>query len=452
MTTNRLAIVWRAIALTACAALATIVTVPAEAQIIGTETRSVGGISIDVDGLLRQAERDDLGALQRARTESLAPVPKELNAAVGLRKISLRRLQQTIAEHRANDRPLPDAVRYLAGLQRIQYIFVVPEQNDIVIAGPGEGWKVGPQGSIVGVQSGRPVMLLEDLVTALKSAAAPQQTEITCSIDPTQEGLNALRGKVAGIGAMGNAAETLALLERTLGRQLISITGVPADSHFARVLLAADYRMKRLAMNFDPSPVQGLPSFLTMLSATERGMGTMLPRWWLAPNYQPLLRDEDGLTWEIRGASVKAMTEDDFLTLSGQREPTGETNPVAQRWADAMTAKYDELAVAEPVFGQLQNCIDVALLAALVESEGLAAKAGLSLDVLRGQTVPQYYVPKEVDSQASLVRKRGGSMISVSGGVKINLRALLDKPERTKRLQPIRDEAKLAEHADWWWN
>ena len=43
------------------------------------------------------------------------------------------------------------------------------------------------------------------------------------------------------------------------------VNGVPADSHFARVLVAADYRMKRLAMNFDPSPVNGLPSYLHMI-------------------------------------------------------------------------------------------------------------------------------------------------------------------------------------------
>ena len=54
-------------------------------------------------------------------------------------------------------------------------------------------------------------------------------------------------------------------MEEAVGPQTITVTGVPATSHFARVIVAADFRMKRLAMNFEPAPVDGMPSFLTML-------------------------------------------------------------------------------------------------------------------------------------------------------------------------------------------
>jgi len=40
------------------------------------------------------------------------------------------------------------------------------------------------------------------------------------------------------------------------------------------------------------------------------------------------------------------------------------------------------LAVAEPIFGQLRNCMDLALLAALITKEKLAEKAGNSLPLL----------------------------------------------------------------------
>ena len=43
-----------------------------------------------------------------------------------------------INDCRQNNRPLPDEVKYLAGLQRIRYVFVYPEQQDIVLAGFGE--------------------------------------------------------------------------------------------------------------------------------------------------------------------------------------------------------------------------------------------------------------------------------------------------------------------------
>ena len=49
----------------------------------------------------------------------------------------------------------------------------------------------------------------------------------------------------------------------------MTIRGVPKDSHFAAVLLAADYRMKRLAMAFERSPVKGLTSYLQMLKGAD---------------------------------------------------------------------------------------------------------------------------------------------------------------------------------------
>ena len=90
-----------------------------------------------------------------------------------------------VAECAKNNKPIPDAVKYLAGLQRIRYVFVYPEQKDIVLVGPGEGWKVDAKGNVVGVTTGRPVMLLDDLLVALRTAQAAAQGGITCSIDPT---------------------------------------------------------------------------------------------------------------------------------------------------------------------------------------------------------------------------------------------------------------------------
>ena len=113
------------------------------------------------------------------------PTPEQL----GLRKISLRRLEAAIADHRKTGEPLNDEMKYLAGLQHIQYVFVYPELGDIVLAGPGEGWKINAQGDLVGVTTGRPVMWLDDLLVALRTAEATQQTGISCSIDPTDEGV-----------------------------------------------------------------------------------------------------------------------------------------------------------------------------------------------------------------------------------------------------------------------
>ena len=228
---------------------------------IVTTTRSVGGVSIDTDGVLKNARADDLGVLSKLRQQSLEKIPAALHAAVELRKISLRRLEAALEECAQNKKRIPDALQYLAGLQSIRYLFVYPEQKDIVLVGPGEGWKVDAKGNVVGLVTGRPVMLLDDLLVALRTAQAAARGGITCSIDPTPEGLARIKSPVRGSDPLLVARD----LESALGMQRISVEGVPATSHFARVLVAADYRMKRIAMNFDPSPVRGLPSYLQMV-------------------------------------------------------------------------------------------------------------------------------------------------------------------------------------------
>ena len=82
--------------------------------------------------------------------------------------------------------------------------------------------------------------------------------------------------------------------------------------------------MKRLAMDFEPAPVDGMPSFLDMVAKQPRRLNNMMPRWWLAPNYEPLRRDDDGLAWELRGQGVKCMTEQDFLDDAGPEAALGQ--------------------------------------------------------------------------------------------------------------------------------
>lgn len=427
---------------------------PAAAQ--WERSRAVGGISIDPSGLLDNARIDDLGTLARLRAEALSDVPAGLVEAVPLRKLSLRRLEATIAQCRQSGQELPDEVKYLAGLQGIRYVFVYPEQQDIVLVGPAEGWKVGPQGTVVGVNTGRPVMLLDDLLVALRSAGRAAQGGITCSIDPTPEGLQRLRAHVSRLSTIGNPQATAAGIEQALGLQQISVTGVPATSHFARVLVAADYRMKRIAMGFDRAPVAGLPSFLSMIPGSSRGMSNMLPRWWLEPNYDSLRRDPQGLAYELPAGSVKAMTEEDFLTAAGSKQHTGQASPLARRWAELMTEAYPQLAVAEPIFGQLQNCMELAIVSALIFKERLPEKADWHMPVLLdGAQLPadEFPAPKTVASRATLMRKSGGNwVITASGGVLINSWQVADQVKQDAAPQAARAAAATRPQDNWWWN
>ncbi|MBN2217377.1 MAG: DUF1598 domain-containing protein [Pirellulales bacterium] len=417
---------------------------------------AVGGVSVNTEGVLDNATVDDTGRLARLMQESLQPVPPELAEATEIRKISLRRLEEAIAAAVHDGKPLSDEMRYLAGLQEIQYVFVDAQHKDIILAGPGEGWKVDQHGAVVGVTTGRPVMLLDDLLVALRTARAAMDEVITCSIDPQPEGITRLRQYLSTLETMGNPAQTQTTIEKVLGPQKITVTVVPDTSHFARVMVAADYRMKRLGMHLDRSPVTGLPSFLEMLKSSGGKVGNMLPRWWLEPRYESVMQSPDGLAWELRGASVRAMSEADYVNAAGHREKTVAADPLAQRWANLFTEKYDKLAVADPVFGQLRNCMQLAIVSALIVKEDLTAKAGYSLPTLLDPTeveIEKLPAPKQVDSVASALRSRRGNwIVSASGGVAIDSYAAIKNVKENASLAAIRTKATGNQPANWWWN
>ena len=149
------------------------------------------------------------------------------------------------------------------------------------------------------------------------------------------------------------------------------------------------------------------------------------------------------------------MTEEDFLTASGDRKHTGKASRLAKKWADNMTKKYDELAVAEPIFGQLQNCMELAIVGALIVKEDLPTKAGNSLTALMDQDglkTDVYPEPKEVDSKASLLHKHGGWVISLSGGVLIPSWQIVDGAKKSEAPAAVRAKAVPAAGAKWCWN
>jgi hypothetical protein len=381
-------------------------------------------------------------------------VPSELGAPVELRKISLRRLEEAAAAAgKPHPENLPDDLRFFGGIQRIQYILLYPEDGDIVLAGPGEGWKVDDDVNIVGVTTGRPVLRLEDFVVALRTADIARQGGISVSIDPTAEGRQRLDAFLAKQSTYSSSV--LTGVKNALGMQQITVTGAPANSHFARVLVASDFHMKRIAMKLDPSPLKELPSFPDLLKTTNAQLDNMMPRWWMACDYQPLGKSADGLAYELRGPGVKVLTEDEVVA-GGNVSGTGKANPVAQKWADLMSEHFDELSAKKPVFGELRNVMDMCVIAALIAKEDLLTKANCKLPTLLGETgnfqVLEWNVPKTVETQTSSLKRGREYIITASGGVDINSWQVADRLEVRPEVSAIRAKAQIAKNAPHPWS
>ncbi|MBM4010876.1 MAG: DUF1598 domain-containing protein [Planctomycetes bacterium] len=405
-------------AVVAAAFAATIGTVESARGQMGFGNQAVGGISVDARGIVANLDPRAVESLAAERRKALE-AGEWTGTAGDSRKVSLKAIVAAVGEAAATNKPLPAEVTYLGGLQRIDHVFVDPDGHDVVLVGPADSLAVDAAGNVVGASTGRPPLLLEDLIVALRATEQARSGGVTCSIDPSPEGLRRLQGLLANQGAVrGDPQALFAAMEEAVGPQRVTLAGVPADSRFARVLVAADYRMKRIGMGHEPSGLKTLPSYLALVPGG--GKTNALPRFWLEADYDPIARDADELAWKIGGRRMKCLTESDALAGDGVKRGGGAADPTARKWCAAMTANYDALSRKHPVFADLANCIDLAVVATLIRGNQLDARAGCDLSVLLdGSAVPlaRYEVPETVATVATGVRKGSAWVVTASGGI-----------------------------------
>ncbi|MBP89212.1 MAG: hypothetical protein CMJ64_21265 [Planctomycetaceae bacterium] len=431
-----------------------------------TSSSQVAGVAVDADGVLRMhvfADRN--GALARARiSEAKRSLPADIFRASKLRKISLNRLEAALDEQlRAGKKPT-EAMLYLAGLQKLQYIFFYPETGDIVLAGPAEGWATDVSGRVRGVNTGNPVVELQDLVVALRAfpPAGTSTPVITCSIDPTKEGLANMQEFLRRIGATATPNQTKFIvdgLRRSLGLQNVTIGGIPADTHFAKVLVEADYRMKLIGIGLERTGVK-MKSYVDLASPATVSRNAM-QRWFFVPDYECVRVTEDNLAMELVGNSVKLVGADEMVAADGTRVAAGAGSASGKRFVDGFTKMYSELAKAVPVYAQLRNLIDLSVAAAYIQKQDYYGQAGWSMEVLGDentysvQTLP---APERVETAVAGIWRGRRLMTPIGGGVNIQARLALN----SEHLLDDEQGAVMKKHStivldhlkpgDWWWD
>lgn len=434
----------------------------ARAQSININYPLPGGIVVDPEGVLKtKVVADPEGALLRTQVAAAkATLSRDLIAYSKLRKVSLNRLEKALVERQG---VLTDPMRYLAGLLRVRYVFYYPETKDIVLAGPAEGWITDAYGRVVGISSWRPVIQLQDLVVALRTFPAGQksQTVITCSIDPTQEGLAAMQSFLRKVGGFATPADTQRIvdgLRTSLGLQNIAITGVSPKTNFARVLVEADYRMKCIGIGLEPAPVR-LTSFVQQVNPAQVSRNALF-RWFFVPDYQCVRMTEDGLAMELVGDGVKLIGEDEMVSASGGRAVAGKQNRASQAWTTGFTKRYAEIADRSAVFAELRNVIDLSVVAAFMQQQDLYGKAGWSMPIFGSEKdlpVETLNAPKHVESAVAAIWKGNRLTTPIGGGVHIQPGSALSKanllPDDKGTVSKIREELKLkVPEGQWWWD
>jgi hypothetical protein len=294
-------------------------------------------------------------------------------------------------------------------LTQIKYVFVYPDEHDVLIAGVSEPIDLVNKNQPVGKTTGRPVLHLDDLVTALRIESRPASHAFGCTLDPHPDSLNRSNA-VMKEHANSTRGERMKALKEAMGPQQVGMFGAPRDSRLAFVTIAADYKLKRLILSLEPMPVAGIGSPVD----NSRPAGN---RFWFSVNYAPLLVSAEGDAYELRGPRLTVQAG------AFSFDPKGATE-TAKTFAKNFAAKIPQLATVVPIFADLQNVADLSVVAALIRKDRLEYKAGADFSwILSEQNYKTAVVPTPTTAE-TLVNYTNGSL--VAGGVTINPMAVVE--------------------------
>jgi hypothetical protein len=433
----------------------------------GTLSPFPTGVWVDPKGVLRplmkEARTGDLAAL---RTSSQQRAGKDdPRQSSPLRMISLTRLEKQIEINKALGQGVDEAMKYLAGLRRIEYVFIYPETGDLVIAGPAGDWTVGAENRVVSCDNGDPVLRLDDLVVVFRHMMASRDANFGCMINPRQESLKTAR-EFALLWSKRRLPEGSAArkaycegLRAAVGKQdIVVFGGLDPQTRAARTLVEADYRMKLVGMGLEPS-VPGVKSYMSLIKTVPKESAIL--RWWFTLDYDSIQTAKDHLAFNIRGQGAKVESENEHLTAQGERVHTGESEPLNRQFAESFTKHFDELCAKYPIYAELRNLCDLALAASLIREEGLADKVNWHMACFgdpQAFAVERCSAPKEVDSVVNYrVFDEGHFFAQVSGGVIVKPESLVSRKaiqvESYPQLQEKRPSKAQPKTADrWWWD
>ncbi len=425
--------------------------------------QNAGGITIDAAGVVSVPFRitQNSKQLNQRRLQAIAAesLPSELNHKSEFRKISLVKLEKACRDLKKEGQPLSKEIQYLAGLLRIDYLFVDHENNDLIIAGPAEGFAANAQNRVVGVESGRPPLRLDDLVVAFQS----QERGLTtgCSFDAKPENLARMNEYIRRTNNASSAASAVTrfkTMAQILGMQDVSVIGVPAGSHYARILVEADYMLKRISIGLEPSGIREIKSHL----ATLRGGGNSTQRWWFTPLYDSFTTTADRDAFQFSGQRLQMMSQEEFVNKAGQRTDAAHTRLSTTKYAQQFTKHFDKLANQHPTFAELQSITDLTVLAALIKKERLGQQVKWDHRFFSTETdflVPQGNIPKQVPTAMNYKKASRLMICLVGGGVTVNARAVVNQTEfltsrdnslNEKKTSVLnRDQKKVSR---WWWD
>jgi hypothetical protein len=173
-----------------------------------------------------------------------------------------------------------------------------------------------------------------------------------------------------------------------LAPQQVRIMGIPRDTRFARIMVQSDYIIKRVADGdanlkidrFQSLMDRNLGQAIEDIESGRLAAALSLTRFWLTPGTRTYSSSERSVLIGI--CRVRLMQEEQLLTATGQLTAGGAGNELAARFACNFSRRYPDIAVADPLYRDLENLYRWMTVARLIIDSQAVERSGLSLRVL----------------------------------------------------------------------
>lgn len=299
-------------------------------------------------------------------------------------KVLEKRAERCIAEGNYYDE-----IFQFCGITKILGYVIDGENDDIVLIGKADNTL--------------PPLYFEDFVIALRNTQlkyAPLEgntyiySSPSCSIDPEPEVLNELQqvgNQIFNDSNQEKVQKNLNEWKETCGQsQTVSVMGIPFETRFGKVMVDADYYMKRLVDGSVSLDIDGFKSLTDMtLDVIKEDITNNKPlsipsqtmnRFWFCPGETSFI-ESDGIVL-IKKSQVILLTEEEYLTKKGKVAGSGRPNQLAKEFVDSFTKKYDQIAREKPIYSELEGLFRVVALTKIMKHNEATSEAQITLDYL----------------------------------------------------------------------
>ncbi|MCP4367392.1 MAG: DUF1598 domain-containing protein [Deltaproteobacteria bacterium] len=161
--------------------------------------------------------------------------------------------------------------------------------------------------------------------------------------------------------------------------QDVRVLGIPFHARFSKVMVEADYYMKRLVNGSAELDIDGFQSLTEMYEEKKVISNNVeMNRFWFFPEENSYVEDKGIVI--ISKSEVMLGTEKEYLSKKNKIKGKGRPDPVAKDFAENFSANYTEIAERKHIYKELEALFRFVSLLKVIKFKDAFSASGLQLD------------------------------------------------------------------------